>query len=115
MALALPEHIVIVRLPAELDPFGRNWQGELNGHFGECPSKDDAVSLLQIELVPGGKDRSVTSSSRLEYIHRVAHYKLNYQPRLASDAFRIGLEKVIPHEWLRMFSEVELQVCQPLR
>ena len=65
--------------------------------------------------MPGGKDRSVTSSSRLEYIHRVANYKLNYQPRRASDAFRTGLEKVIPHEWLRMFSEVELQVCQPLR
>ena len=57
----------------------------------------------------------MTSSSRLEYIHRVAHYKLNFQPKRASDAFRNGLEKVIPHEWLRMFSEVELQVRQPLR
>lgn len=64
----------------------------------------------QVELVPGGKERSVTTSSRLEYIHRVAHYKLNFQPKRASDAFRTGLEKVIPHEWLRMFSELELQV-----
>ena len=71
--------------------------------------------MVQIELVPGGKERSVTSSSRLEYIHRVAHYKLNFQPKRASDAFRNGLEKVIPHEWLRMFSEVELQVRQLLR
>ena len=53
----------------------------------------------------------MTNSSRLEYIHRVAHFKLNVQPKRASDAFRIGLEKVIPHEWLRMFNEGELQVC----
>ncbi len=52
----------------------------------------------------------MTNSSRLEYIHRVAHFKLNVQPKRASDAFRAGLEKVIPHEWLRMFDEGELQV-----
>lgn len=52
----------------------------------------------------------MTNSSRLEYIHRVAHFKLNVQPKRASDAFRTGLEKVIPHEWLRMFNEGELQV-----
>ncbi len=82
--------------------------------YGVTPSDDDALSLVQVELVPGGKERSVTTSSRLEYILRVANYKLNYQPRKASDAFRNGLEKVIPHEWLRMFSEVELQVNQLL-
>ena len=53
----------------------------------------------------------MTNSSRLEYIHRVAHFKLNVQPKRASEAFRTGLEKVIPHEWLRMFNEGELQVC----
>ncbi len=77
--------------------------------------KGESIMLVQIELVPNGMDRSVTNSSRLEYIHRVAHFKLNAQSKRASDAFRTGLEKVIPHEWLRMFNEEELQVCRPSR
>lgn len=66
--------------------------------------------MMQLELVTGGKDRPVTNNNRLDYIIRVAHYKLNTQPKRAADAFRMGLEKVIPHEWLRMFNEGELQV-----
>ena len=36
---------------------------------------------MQVELVPGGRDRPVTSSNVVEYIHRVADYRLNQQVR----------------------------------
>ena len=36
---------------------------------------------MQVELVPGGRDRPVTSGNVVEYIHRVADYRLNQQVR----------------------------------
>ena len=52
----------------------------------------------------------MTNSNRLEYIHRVANFKLNAQIKRATDAFRKGLEDVIASEWINMFNEGELQV-----
>ena len=34
---------------------------------------------MQVKLVPGGRDRPVTSGNVVEYIHRVADYRLNQQ------------------------------------
>ncbi len=52
----------------------------------------------------------MTNGNRLEYIHRVANFKLNSQIKRATDAFRKGLEDVIAREWINMFNEGELQV-----
>ncbi|EIE22502.1 HECT-domain-containing protein [Coccomyxa subellipsoidea C-169] len=63
----------------------------------------------EIELVPGSRERAVTDGNRLEYIHRVANFRLNVQIKRATDAFRRGLEDVIAREWITMFNEAELQ------
>lgn len=52
----------------------------------------------------------MTNGNRLEYIHRVANFRLNLQIKRATDAFRKGLEEVISREWITMFNEAELQV-----
>lgn len=52
----------------------------------------------------------MTNGNRLEYIHRVANFRLNVQIKRATDAFRKGLEDVIAREWITMFNEAELQV-----
>lgn len=52
----------------------------------------------------------MTNGNRLEYIHRVANFRLNLQIKRATDAFRTGLEEVILREWITMFNEAELQV-----
>ncbi|XP_074640383.1 ubiquitin-protein ligase E3C-like [Tubulanus polymorphus] len=62
------------------------------------------------ELVPGGSDIPVTNINRIEYIHRVADYRLNRQIRAQSNAFRQGLADVVNLEWLRMFDQHELQI-----
>ena len=36
-------------------------------------------AILQVELIKGGKDLPVTNENKLEYIHRVADYRLNVQ------------------------------------
>ena len=42
----------------------------MNNDFGEAQI---------IELKPGGADIAVDNSNRIEYIHRMAHYRLNRQ------------------------------------
>lgn len=58
----------------------------------------------------GGASTPVTNSNRIEYIHLVADYKLNRQIRAQCAAFRGGLTRVIPLEWVHMFNSKELQV-----
>ena len=63
-----------------------------------------------VELKPGGVDVAVTRANCIEYIHLVAHYKLNVQLQHQFAAFRQGLSGVVPLAWLRLFSQGELQV-----
>ncbi|CAG9332469.1 UPL4_4 [Blepharisma stoltei] len=60
-----------------------------------------------IELKPHGKDKIVTLDTLEEYINLVAHYTLmqSYQ----AQAFRKGLEKLIPVEALEVFEPEELE------
>ncbi len=67
-------------------------------------------SQCQVELVKGGKDVAVTDENKLEYIHRVADYRLNVQLRGPAGAFRRGFTSVVAPDWVAMFNEEELQV-----
>eukprot|EP00891_Asterochloris_glomerata_P001416 jgi/Astpho2/1416/fgenesh1_pm.00025_%23_13_t len=87
----------------------------LQGDFGDLAlSFTTAESVLdgnqEIELVPGGRDRSVTSSNVVEYLHRVADHRLNQQIRTASEAFLRGFHDLIELDWVAMFNEEEMQM-----
>lgn len=74
-------------------------------------SYPDSLHINQVyELKRGGTDISLTKSNSVEYIHLMAHYRLNVQLHRQFQAFRSGLEAVIPSKWLRLFSQNELQV-----
>jgi hypothetical protein len=60
--------------------------------------------------VPGGRDIPVTNENRVEYIHRIAHYRLNTQIRRQCAAFLRGFSALIKPEWLRMFNQHELHL-----
>lgn len=62
------------------------------------------------ELIPNGKNISVTRENRLEYIYRVSHYRLNEQIRQQSEAFLSGLTELIDLRWLRMLNREELRI-----
>ena len=70
-----------------------------------------AVAVAQVELVKGGRDMPVTDANKLQYIHRVADYRLNVQLASAAGAFRAGFTSIIAPDWVAMFSEEELQAC----
>ena len=63
-----------------------------------------------VELKPGGRNIPVTYNNRIEYIHLLSHYHLNQRMERQFQAFRKGLNEVIPVLWLTLFNEQELQV-----
>ena len=72
---------------------------------------DDTFGVqTEIDLIPGGKNRSVTSSSKHRYIQSVAKYYLHDRIQKQSAAFFHGLYQVIQPELLGMFCSPELQI-----
>ena len=63
----------------------------------------------EIDLIPGGRDVSVTASNANLFVHRVADFKLNTQLRAPVAAFLKGLHALIPRAWVEMFNDRELQ------
>lgn len=61
------------------------------------------------ELVPDGANISVSADNKIEYIYRMADFKLNKQIAKQCYAFRKGLHDVVPAEWLQLFDWRELQ------
>ncbi|KAH0457572.1 hypothetical protein IEQ34_012887 [Dendrobium chrysotoxum] len=59
------------------------------------------------ELRPGGRNVAVTNENKLQYIHAIADYKLNWQMLPPANAFYSGLTDLIAPLWLRLFSANE--------
>ena len=62
-----------------------------------------------MELKPGGSCSPVTSSNVVEYVHRVADYRLNRQMAGAAGAFLRGFFELVRPGWVACFNEWELQ------
>ncbi|KAH9979885.1 hypothetical protein BGW80DRAFT_1271015 [Lactifluus volemus] len=72
---------------------------------------DEEFGIAQtVDLKPNGSSIPVTRDNKLEYIHRVSHYRLTKQIKRQSDAFFQGLSSMIDPKWLRMFNQQELQL-----
>jgi ubiquitin-protein ligase E3 C len=63
-----------------------------------------------VELIPGGSSIRVTNDNVINYIHRLAHYKLNVETAQQCRALLRGFRDLIPVGWIRMFSARELQL-----
>lgn len=62
-----------------------------------------------VELLPGGKTKSVTKQNVIQYVHLVSHQRLNVQGAVQTKAFLRGFRDLIPASWVRLFSAYELQ------
>ncbi len=63
-----------------------------------------------IDLIPNGRDILVTNQNVIQYVHSMAHYKLNVQISQQSKAFLLGFRDLIPAEFIRMFNQNEMQM-----
>lgn len=62
------------------------------------------------ELIPGGANIKVTNENLRNFIHQLAHYKLNKEIKQQSIAFLQGFRMLIHAEWIRLFNPIELQM-----
>ncbi|KAI9355105.1 hypothetical protein DFJ73DRAFT_826193 [Zopfochytrium polystomum] len=102
-----------------LDPVLYNGLLELKTHTGNV-EEDFSLNFTsteelmgrreEVELIPGGSALPVNNENRLEYIIRMADYKLNKRIRHQSAAFFSGLKDLIDPRWLRIFNQQELQM-----
>lgn len=71
---------------------------------------DGFGAAKEVELKPNGRNINVTGVNRIEYIHRLAHYRMNLQIKEESEAFLRGFYEIVPSELIRLFSHDELQL-----
>uniref|UniRef100_A0A6S8NUX6 HECT-type E3 ubiquitin transferase n=1 Tax=Dunaliella tertiolecta TaxID=3047 RepID=A0A6S8NUX6_DUNTE len=62
-----------------------------------------------VDLKPNGRNIHVTPENAVEYIHRIADFRLNKELRGPCNAFLSGFFMMIQPEWIAMFNEEELQ------
>lgn len=67
-------------------------------------------SAKEVELVKNGRHISVTADNRIEYMHRVANFRMNTQIKEQSEAFLRGFSEIISPQYIRLFSHEELQL-----
>jgi ubiquitin-protein ligase E3 C len=71
--------------------------------------KDGASGAKTVELLKGGRNKSVTKANVIQYVHLLAHYQLNVRSVHQTKAFMRGFRDLIPSSWVRLFSAYELQ------
>ncbi|XP_063241461.1 ubiquitin-protein ligase E3B isoform X2 [Bacillus rossius redtenbacheri] len=71
--------------------------------------EDCMGSLVTHELVPGGRAVPVTGENKINYIHLMAHFRMNTQIKEQTAAFIRGFRSIVNPDWLSMFSAPELQ------
>ncbi len=63
----------------------------------------------EVELKPGGARVPVTAQNVVEYVHRVADYRLNREMAGAANSFLRGFFDLVTPGWVACFNEWELQ------
>jgi ubiquitin-protein ligase E3 C len=87
---------------AEIDSLGLTFDLTIGDSKGSARPRT-------VELVRGGQNKAVTKQNVIQYIHLVAHQRLNVQGALETRAFLRGFRDLIPASWVRLFSANELQ------
>lgn len=63
---------------------------------------------LEHELIPRGKETPVTNDNKLMYVYLCSHWHISRISGAASRALSRGLSKVVPIQFLRMFTVSEV-------
>lgn len=85
--------------PAELDGLELTFEVSLG----------EGRASRTVELVPGGRSKPVNKQNVIQYVHLVAHKRLNVEGASQTKAFLRGFRDLIPAAWVRLFSAYELQ------
>ena len=86
----------------------KNYKGNVEEDFGLTFSLSETVlgEKRIVDLIPGGRNKSVTNQNRMKYIFLMARYRLNVKIKPQIEYFLLGFYDVIPYQWIQMFNEV---------
>ncbi|KAJ3107013.1 hypothetical protein HDU97_004982 [Phlyctochytrium planicorne] len=94
--------------------FLKNYIGNVENDFGlnftVLEEQKGQGTKKVVELIPNGSNIAVTNDNRINYIYRIAHYKLNEKIARQCRAFFQGLSDFIDPKWLRIFNQRELRM-----
>ncbi|KAH3683538.1 hypothetical protein WICPIJ_005483, partial [Wickerhamomyces pijperi] len=71
---------------------------------------DDYGVVSTIDLIPNGRDVSVTEDNKQEYVRLVVEYRLQKSVKEQMDNFLQGFHEIIPKELISIFDEQELEL-----
>eukprot|EP00980_Cylindrotheca_fusiformis_P022067 scaffold8962_cov123-Cylindrotheca_fusiformis.AAC.3 len=86
---------------AEIESLGLTFEMTIGG--------ENTSSPRTIELIPGGRSKSVSKKDVFQFIHLVSHQRMNVLGSVQTRAFLRGFRDLIPASWVRLFSASELQ------
>ncbi|CCD13055.1 unnamed protein product [Trypanosoma congolense IL3000] len=66
-------------------------------------------TVVEVSLHENGRDIAVTRRNCMDYICRIADFRLNREAAKQIQAFQEGLESVVPSTWLRLFDSDEIR------
>lgn len=91
--------------------FLKSYEGDAEDLCLDFTVDVDVLGQTQsVPLVRNGVSKPVTNTNKLEYIYRMANYMMNERMKPQCDAFCRGFYELIPYDWIRFFSEPELQM-----
>jgi ubiquitin-protein ligase E3 C len=91
---------------AEIEGLGMTFEMNVGGNG---VSRYSNYRPRTVELLPGGRSIPVTKKNIFQFIHLVAHQRMNVQGSMQTRAFLRGFRDLIPASWVRLFSACELQ------
>ncbi|KAI8884282.1 HECT-domain-containing protein [Backusella circina FSU 941] len=90
--------------------FIKHYEGDVEDLGLTFEADEDVFGKIQShDLKYSGKNISVTSDNKVEYIYLMADYKLNQRTKEQTKAFIHGFRTVISESWIKLFSPPELQ------
>uniref|UniRef100_A0A158P9B2 HECT-type E3 ubiquitin transferase n=1 Tax=Angiostrongylus cantonensis TaxID=6313 RepID=A0A158P9B2_ANGCA len=102
---------------SQLDPelyrnltFVKKYDGDVSDLALTFSIDEDFMGKINtVDLIPGGRTIQVTSENKIDYVHRMAHYRVFSQTKQQCRAFVAGAQSVLNPAWLFLFAPYELQ------
>lgn len=78
--------------------------------FSEEEYDSNGKLVKTVELIAGGSKKKVTGENKEQYLNALAHYRLASKVTKEIDAFKRGLNEIVPEELFTSFEENELEL-----
>jgi len=91
--------------------FLKNYDGDVSDLCLTMAITENALGVTKtVDLIPNGRAIEVNEANKHRYVNLVANYHLNVKGNAQSSAFLRGFFHLIQPNWIKMFTQPELQI-----